>query len=214
MKNYWLLAITISFSAHSAMLLVYMPSLVQLKKIVDTARPKKEVEIMPQLIKKAKSEKKINVDDAAKFPAENTGIPPPFIKNFIDKFVVENKNIASLDKPRLTENNNKEIFISDAPNMEELKKSPSYMGYYDGIRSKLLKVAHHKYKIKQNGKVLLNFTVSRDGSLKSVEGNSENKILKELAVEVVKETFPFIAFPEGIRSSFCQFTIEIEFKYK
>jgi len=196
------------------MILVFMPPLVQLKKNVDTAKPKKEVEIIPQLIKKAKDGKKINVENTAKFPAENTGIPPPFIKNFIDKFVIENKNIASLDKPRLIENNNKEIFISDAPNIEELKKSPSYMGYYDGIRSKLLKVAHRKYQIKETGKVLLNFTVLRDGNLKSVEGTSENKVLKELALEIVKETFPFVAFPEGIRSSFCQFSIEIEFKYK
>lgn len=213
-KSYWNLAISISFLIHGIFIGSYIPPMLVKNKLQPLPAQKKEIEIIPQKIEKIVKENKTISDDIQALKEEARSIPPPYIGNVIDRLVVDNKNIAALDKPQIIERNNKEIFISEISDFEAFKKTPSYMGYYNSIRAKLYNVARHKYKIRESGEVALSFIIFRNGSLERVEGNGENKILKDLALRIVQESSPFTPFPEELKGSSCQFNIAIDFKNK
>lgn len=200
---------------HTAFVLAYVPSALS-DKISRLAKTKKEIVITVQNIEKAAKEKEfIEKNVFAQSPAQEQFTPPPYTGNIADKLMVESKNIPSFDKPQVIENHPKEIFISEIANSELIRKTPSYMNYYNSIRAKIYNIGqrkYSKYKIKDSGEVSLNFIIFRDGKLEYVEGQAGNERLKELALKIIRESSPFMPFPEELKGHSCPFSIVIDFK--
>lgn len=173
--------------------------------------------------KKQTKEVKITVKEihrketsASKLQSSKTGTvqlpPPPYIQNVVRKLMGEDKERPVIGKAQILEKNTDKIIISEKLENSKLKSNPSYMSYYKGIRSKLNAVCQNNYTGKERGEVVVSFVLSRDGRLESVKGEGNNKELISVAVDSVKEAFPFMPFPPDLPGPTCPFEVSILFK--
>lgn len=208
MKNYWSISLGISFVIHSAffaggVLPFFGNNIILNKKEI------KEVRINVQEIKK-----KILPDSilrTAKLEQPKSP-PPPYIKNIMRKLMGDDSEAASLNKPKIIEKSMNRIIITENLENAKLKRVPSYMNYYNGLRSKLESICRKNYTGESSGEVLLNFTLSRDGKLANVRGKGTSQALLDLAMKSLKEAAPFSVFPPELKEQTCPFDVSITFK--
>jgi TonB family protein len=214
MKNYWNLAFGLSILVHSLFLVELFPFFQ--KQIIPSQQKFRPIEMFSQNIEKVVEE------------AQNTesldSAPPPYIDDFISKMIAENEQQVSLQKPRIMEESLKEITLSEIPQEEykndrmdnELRKIPAYMEYYQLVRQKVRKNAYRYYDSRDEGEVFLNFAVSSNGRLKSLQLNRESKagiVLQNIALRSVRAANPFPAFPSELNEyTLLNFNISIYFK--
>ena len=207
MKNYWNIAIVISFLFHVA-IVTEGSHLFERKAIKVKKKNTKEIEIIPKKIEKireltAKEEVDLNAPK-----------PLPYVDNLLGKLI--DSDSSSLEKPNIFDNDTKEVVFSQAPDEAELKKNPAYMNYYRLIREKIRSNTYHNYNTNRKGEVLVGFLILKDGTLEDIRLNPEsigNKTLREIALESIKEAAPFPAFPEELKKySQLRFNISIYFK--
>lgn len=208
-KNYWNLAISISLIAHFAILMGLYP-IVNINLPLNKEKPIKEIKIIvKEIIKKDLPKGTGGLERGSE---SNSLPPPPYVKNIMRKLIVTDDKRLSLDKPKLFEKDINEIVIYDKLDNAALKRNPSYMTYYNTLRSKLYEISRKTYNGKTTGEVSLSFALLRDGSLEYVKGEGNSQQLIDLAVRIVKESAPFSSFPEELKGQSCHFGISILFK--
>lgn len=208
-KNYWNIAIGISLAAHLGIIALSYPAIAKNIPIIQ----KKEIKEIKITVKE------VLKTNASRGPGkgvydknENNLPPPPYIKNLMGKLLVNNEKHVSLNKAQIFEKDINGIVIYDKLDNAALKRNPSYMSYYNGLRSKLYEISRKSYNGKTIGEVSLNFILLRDGTLEYVKGEGANQQLIDLAIRIVKESMPFTPFPEDLKGQSCQFGISILFK--
>ena len=211
MRNYWGLALSLSFLFHAAVL-TGIPQRIEKafskkEKIVKSEQAK-EIKISPQRIDKISKKPLVNPTDSK---------PLPFVENIMSKLMQSN-NFSPLQKPQIFEKSVKEIVFKEIADKVDkvLKKNPAYMSYYRLIRERIRNSAYHNYKSQKKGEVLLSFLVGKDGSLKGIDlapQSVKNRNLRRIALKSIRESAPFPEFPEGLRQyTRLQFNISIYFK--
>ncbi|MFA5272319.1 MAG: hypothetical protein WC412_08320 [Candidatus Omnitrophota bacterium] len=208
-KNYWNFAITISLAVHLGVITMSYSAITKNIPISDKKEIKEIKITVKEVVKNGVSStigKGVHDNDEKKFP------PPPYIKNLIGKLLVNNDKNISLSKAQIFEKDINGIVIYDKLDNAALKRNPSYMSYYNGLRSKLYESSRKSYKGKSIGEVSLSFVLLRDGTLERVKGEGANQQLIDLAIRIVKESAPFTSFPEDLKGQSCQFGISILFK--
>ncbi len=209
MRNYWNAAFGISFAMHSFVLAAGALPIFNRYVILTDKKEVKEVKItIKEIPKKEISKTKLDNLQANEIKLP----PPPYIKNVVRKLMGEDKERPFLGKAQILEKNTQKIVISEKLENSKLKSNPSYMSYYKGLRSKLNSICHKNYTGRERGEVFVSFVLSRDGKLESVRGDGDNRELIEVAVESVKESFPFLPFPPDLEGLSYQFDISILFK--
>lgn len=211
MRNYWGLALCLSFLLHSA-ILIGVPQRIEKalskKEEVVKKDPAKEIKISPQRIDKISKKPQAN-------PAQAK--PLPYVENIMNKLMASN-NFSPLQKPQIFEKDVREIVFKEITDKVDkaLKKNPAYMGYYRLIRERIRDSAYHNYNSQKKGEVLLSFLIGKDGSLKGVDLDPQsvkNQNLRRIALKSVRESAPFPEFPEELQKyTRLQFNISIYFK--
>ncbi|MFH1854777.1 MAG: TonB family protein [Candidatus Omnitrophota bacterium] len=99
-------------------------------------------------------------------------------------------------------------------------KKASYISYYRAVREKIRQCADRSYpsnRMLGQGEVFLSFVVTSSGELlraKVIEERSvSNRVLKNLAIESIKEASPFPPFPKGMSQYQITFNIIISFEF-
>ena len=211
MRNYWGLALGLSFLVH-VVIIIGVPQHIEKafskKEKIVKLKQEKEIRISPQQIEKI----------SKKTPVKPTNSKPlPYVENIMSK-LIHNNNFSPLQKPKIFEKNVKEIVFKDIAEKADktLKKNPAYMGYYRLIRERIRNSAYHNYNNQKKGEVLLSFLVGKDGSLEEVgldPQSVKNRRLRKIALKSVQESAPFPEFPEGLQQyTRLQFNISIYFK--
>lgn len=211
MRNYWGLALSLSFLFHTA-ILTGIPqriekALSKKEKIVKSEQAK-EIKISPQRIDKISKKSLVNPTDSK---------PLPYVENIMGKLMQSN-NFSPLQKPQIFEKDVREIVFKKIAEKADkvLKKNPAYMSYYRLIRERIKNSAYHNYNSQKKGEVLLSFLIGKDGSLKEVNLDSQsvkNRALRKIALKSVRESAPFPEFPEELQQyTRLQFNISIYFK--
>lgn len=209
MRNYWNIAVGISFAMHSFVFAAGSFMAFNKNFVLSDKKEVKEIKI---------TIKEIQRKEISKTKLQNPQInelklpPPPYIKNIVRKLMGEDKERPFLGKAQILEKNTEKIVISEKLENSKLKSNPSYMSYYKGLRSKLNAICHKNYTGKEHGEVFISFVLSRDGRLESVKGDGNNPELVEVAIRSVKESFPFLPFPPDLEAASYQFDISILFK--
>jgi len=211
MRNYWGLALSLSFLFHTAVL-TGIPQRVKKafskKNKIAKAKKTKEIRISPQRIEKISKKPLVN-------PANPK--PLPYVENIMSKLMQSN-DFSPLQKPQIFEKDVKEIVFKEIPEKIDriLKKNPAYMGYYRLIRERIKNSAFRNYNSQKKGEVLLSFLIGKNGSLEEVDlgpQSVKNRDLRNIALRSVRESAPFPEFPEGLEQyTSLQFNISIYFK--
>lgn len=151
-------------------------------------------------------------------------IPPPYIniKNkmpTLKKVKPSKREAAENKKAKSVTEDIKEGFTQDEVKQKEVQSSPEYLNYYDMIREKIRKNAFKLYRSRENGRVVIDFVLKRNGSLLDVsvkiEGSSNSRYLKDIALKSVYKSLPFSSFPEGLKEhDSLPFVVSIFFRTK
>ncbi len=211
MKNYWGLALCLSFLFHTAIFTGIPQQIAKVfskkEKVVKSKKPK-EIEISPQRIEKISKKPSVNSAESK---------PLPFVENIMSKLIQSN-NFSPIQKPQIFEKDVKEIVFKKIAEKADkaLEKNPAYMGYYRLIRERIRDSAYHNYKSQKKGEVLLSFLIGNDGSLRGVDLDPQsvnNKNLRKTALKSIQESAPFPEFPQELQQyTRLQFNISIYFK--
>jgi TonB family protein len=208
MRSYWGLSLVISLAFHAAVI-AGAPSFFKDKSIPTKKQETKEIEIIPKKIEKIKE---ITAEDRLEL---NSPKPLPYIDNIVAK-LIDNKDLSPVEKPKIFESHSREVVFSEVPSEKEMEKNPAYMDYYRLIREKIRANTYHNYNTNRKGEVLVGFLVDKDGSLRNVKLDPEsisNEDLRDIALESIKESAPFPAFPPELEKySQLRFSISIYFK--
>jgi hypothetical protein len=208
-KKYWKSAIVLSLTVHFGIIAVSY-SAINKNMPINERKEIKEIKITVKEVVKNTSSGGTGKGMYGK--EEKNLIPPPYIKNLIGKLLVNNDKNISLSKAQVFEKDINGIVIYDKLDNATLKRNPSYMSYYNGLRSKLYEISRKSYNGKAIGEVSLSFVLLRDGTLEYVKGEGANQQLIDLAIRIVKESAPFVSFPDDLKGQSCQFGISILFK--
>ncbi len=212
MKNYWYLALSLSFLFHLA-IIVELPQRIKKsfskeEKIIKKDNQPKEIKIYPQRIEEISKKPILN-------PADSK--PLPYVENAMNK-LIQRDDFSHLQKPQIFEKNVREIIFRELtkPSDEILQKNPAYMKYYRLIREKIRNSTYHNYNSQKKGEVLLSFLVDKNGSLKKVDltpKSIKNSALRKIALKSIRESAPFPEFPNELQQyGRLQFNIYIYFK--
>ncbi|MFA6280941.1 MAG: hypothetical protein WCY05_00365 [Candidatus Omnitrophota bacterium] len=208
-KNYWNFAIGISLVAHLGIIALSYPAIAKSIPIIQ----KKEIKEIKIIVKDVVKNNTYKGPGKGTYDKNEKKLPPPpYVKNLIGKLMVNTDKYISLNKAQVFEKDINSIVIYDKLDNATLKRNPSYMSYYNGLRSKLYEISRKSYNGKSIGEVSLNFVLLRDGTLEYVKGEGANQQLIDLAIRIVKESVPFTPFPEELKGQSCQFGISILFK--
>jgi len=216
MKNYWYLALSLSFLFHIAIIAELPQRIKELfsekEKIVKAEQSKeikktKEIKIYPKQIKEISKKPALNPRNLK---------PLPYINNTIND-LIQSDNLSQLQKPQIFEKNIKEIVFKNAvPTDKVLQKNPAYMKYYHLIREKIKNNAYRNYKSQNKGEILLSFLIDNDGSLKRIDLTpklTKNGDLRKITLKSIRESAPFPKFPDELQQyTSLQFNIYIHFK--
>ncbi len=209
MKNYWLNSLLLSALIHVLLIFAVFFSPFPAKP-KEKIQKTKEIEIISE-----KPQKKAEV---SKREESIKNEPLPYKENIIDKLLDAGKSRPVLDKIKQTQVQSENIFLSDFSQEENFKENPAYMNYYRMVREKIRKNSYQSYKGRGQGKVYLNFSISKDGSLRAIGFGGEstkNAGLKKIALSSIKKSAPFPSFPEELKKySQLNFNISIYFKSK
>lgn len=198
MKNYWPWALWLSIFIHAAVLGGW-PRFFKDKKAPARNISQRELRIAPHAIEKIVENKSWE-----SFKAEYPKSPLPYIDNFVKKVIVDNQDLLSLDKPKIIEDNIKEIIVADIPKDKNLRKIPAYMDYYEQVRERIKNNAYYYYNNCRNqdrGKIFVDFVVLNNGRLESINLEEESQgsaTLKEITLRSIKEASPFPPFNEEL----------------
>lgn len=204
--NFLLLSILIHFSIFSSFFLI--PFAQKNNKEIKETKEIKEIEILPE-----EPEKRKKITKQHQLIEKD---PLPYQENILDKLLDIGKSKPSLEKVKPSPKQTGNLFAPNALKKENLQKSAAYMNYYRIVREKIRKTAYQSYKGRDQGKVYLNFNITKDGSLQAVrfgQKSASNIDLKTIALGSIKKSAPFPAFPKELRKfSQLQFNISIYFK--
>jgi len=213
MKNYWSLAITLSLLFHAAMFIsppAFIKSLFKEKPLPEKKKTK-EIKITPEKIDKIVKKRRLQeLDD--KEPA-----PLPYRENLMAN-LMKNNTASSLEKPRMSEKNVKEIIFSKIPKNidKDLRENPAYMTYYRLVRERVRANAFRNYNGDEKGDITVVFVILSSGKLKDVsfeDSFNSSKELEYIVLKSIKESAPFPAFPARLsRYTKLTFSIPIYFK--
>ncbi len=206
MKNYWGLCLGISLAFHIT-IITGIPSFLNNKDIAADKKATKEIEIIPKKIEKIKE-----IEDKLEI---NNPKPLPYIDNIVAK-LIDNKDISPVEKSNFFQNPQSDVVFSQIPSEKEMEKNPAYMDYYRLIREKIRANTYHNYNTNRKGEVLVGFVVNKDGTLHNIKLDPEsisNEGLRDIALESIKESAPFPAFPAELEKySQLRFSVSIYFK--
>ncbi len=206
MKNYWGLCLGISLAFHIT-IITGIPSFLNNRDITTDKKETKEIEIIPKKIEKIKE-----IEDKLEL---NNPKPLPYIDNIVAK-LIDNKDISLVEKSNFFQNPQSDVVFSQIPSEKEMEKNPAYMDYYRLIREKIRANTYHNYNTNRKGEVLVGFVVNKDGTLHNIKLDPEsisNEGLRDIALESIKESAPFPAFPAELEKySQLRFSVSIYFK--
>lgn len=209
MRNYYIPALVISILFHT-FLITGLPDKLYKTKEPDKKEEKtksREISMLPVKIKKMTKPQN-------DLPQQKK--PLPYVDDVM-RDLVKNKSISPLEKPQILAKNTKKVVFSDTLHIEKsLKKNPAYMDYYRLIREKIRSYTYRYYQNEDNGEIFLNFVVLKDGQLQNLFLGPESVaslMLKENALQSVKDAAPFPPFPEELKTyTHLKFSISIYFK--
>lgn len=151
-------------------------------------------------------------------------VPPPYINvrnkmPTLKKVKSPKKDSAKKNPSKTVQEEVKEGFTQDEVKQKKVQSTPEYLNYYDMIREKIRKNAFNLYRSRENGRVVINFILKKNGSLMNVsvkiEGSSNSRYLKEIALKSVYKSLPFSEFPEGLENhESLPFNVSIFFRTK
>lgn len=150
-------------------------------------------------------------------------IPPPYLniknKRPTLKKVAKPKNVQENKKKNTVTEDVKEGFTQDQVKQKTVQSSPEYLNYYDMIREKIRKNAFELYRSRENGRVIIDFVLDSKGSLVDIkvkiEGSSNSRYLKQVALKSVYRSLPFPDFPEALKTHrSLPFNVSIFFRTK
>jgi len=138
-----------------------------------------------------------------------------------DKIIITMRNMPSnywrvvrLEIPYLFELKTEEEKMAD-----DITKNPIYISYYKEIRQKIGDYAEKIYlksKTTEEGEVSVSFVIASNGELLDVdiidEKSSESAFLKNLALETIRTSSPFLPFPEGMNQAQGNFKAILSFE--
>lgn len=126
------------------------------------------------------------------------------------KYRPANKNISAAKRKK-----SKRVITKQKAPAKELSKNKSYLAYYELINARLRNALIYPAAFSE-GEISLSFVVGSDGRLISVEilpeDSSNNAILSETAVRIVKNASPFPPFPDGLLRMRLKFSVVICFR--
>ncbi len=210
-NDYWNFAIGVSLAAHFGVIAAYYPAISKNMAINEN----KEVKEIKITVKEVIKEKISKDEQGSKYEKGSNSLPPPpYINNVMRKLMGNDEEKPFLDKPQILEKDSNGVIIFEKLENANLRNNPSYMSYYNGLRSKLYEISRKRYKGNMIGEVSLNFSLFRDGTLEYVKGEGANRQLVDLAITIVKESAPFTPFPKDLKNHSCPFHISVLFKNK
>lgn len=202
------MAITFSLVFHGA-LIMKLPrgAFFNTKKDIVKKQAEKEVTMVS---KKIETKAKIKIDYISAVE------PSPYQENIMDT-LLQKSNLTPIGKVPVFEKNAGKIILSEIPpHNKALKKNPAYMNYYRLIREKIRSNTYRYYRSDDTGEVLLNFIVRNDGVLGELfldQESVDNRILRQITLESIKDAAPFPPFPTELNShTQLSFRIPIYFK--
>jgi len=209
-KNTWNLALCLSLAIHLA-IFAAVPNIIIRNSTIRKENKPKEIEIITKTIKRPKP-RLINKEHLMPRLKEPV---PPYLNEITNKiFTVKRKDI-SIDKPKILDNNLKNIILAKLPKERELRKNPAYMDYYRLIRERIRSRAYRYYNSDKRGEVFLTFIISNGGKLEGLylnNASSEDKDLIEISLRSIRDASPFPPFPAQLKYPRLQFNISIYFK--
>jgi hypothetical protein len=114
------------------------------------------------------------------------------------------------------------VLKSKAATAEELLADPVkgkfFSQYFKTIKARIQTVAdrHRKFVTREKGQVELDFILSRKGSVVSLQAfpnstASQNPLLISRATDIIRESEPFLRFPDEIEAGYISFNITLVF---
>jgi TonB family protein len=209
MKKLWFNSLLLSILAHFLLFYFFFfsPFLPKTKKIDQEI---KKIEIIPK-----EPEKKIKTPQQYEKKIRKKEILP-YKENIVDKLLNLGKSKPTLNKIKPIQDQAGDILLSNLVKKEGLQNSSAYMNYYRMIREKIRKKAYQRYQGQNQGKIYLNFNVTKNGDLQAINigKQSVKKLkLKKIALDSIRDSAPFPPFPKELESySQLQFNISIYFK--
>jgi TonB family protein len=102
---------------------------------------------------------------------------------------------------------------------KDTAKKATYISYYRAVREKIRQHADRNYPSSRRfgeGEVFLSFVVASSGELLKVrvidERSSNNRALRDIAINSIRESSPFPSFPSGMGQYQITFNIIISFE--
>lgn len=99
---------------------------------------------------------------------------------------------------------------------ESFKSNPVYIEYYQGVREKIRKLAYNGYNRTVVGEVFLTFIILSNGEVKDIgvneEKSSSSPYLRQIAIEAVKASAPFKAFPSELNYPQMSFNVILSYE--
>jgi TonB family protein len=209
MNKLWFNSLLLSILAHFLLLsfFLFSPFLPKTKK---TGQEIKKIEIIPE-----EPEKKIKTPQQYEKKLRKKEILP-YKENIVDKLLNLGKSKPSLNKIKPIQDQAGDILLSNLVKKEGLQNSSAYMNYYRMIREKIRKKAYQRYRGQNQGKIYLNFNVTKNGALQAINIDKQSvqkSKLKKIALDSIRDSAPFPPFPKELESySQLQFNISIYFK--
>lgn len=91
-----------------------------------------------------------------------------------------------------------------------------YAAYFQDMRNRIKVKASESYFGQEAGEIRISFIISREGYLKELrlldQESSSSPYLREIAVKIVKGSFPFASFPKELDCSQLSFNLSIIFE--
>lgn len=102
---------------------------------------------------------------------------------------------------------------------KDTAKKATYISYYKAVREKIRQYADRNYPSNRRlgeGEVFLSFVVASSGELLKVkvidERSSDNRMIRDIAINSIREASPFPSFPIGMGQYQITFNIIISFE--
>jgi hypothetical protein len=141
--------------------------------------------------------------------------PSDFQKKMDAKIKEQEATLKSLSEPRVS--TPKARARSSAEIMADPAKGKVFIGYFGEIKKKIQKTLHDRFSHRYSGKgsVTLGFVLNAQGFVEKVavlpKGTDGDERLHELAIQCLKGSSPFGAFPPGLGSDRIAFNVTIYF---
>ena len=176
------------------------------------AAPRSEVEAPPPNVKQAPAKKKIQGIPIPRLPAG----PSPFQRTMEQKLKAQQAILAGLTAPPRPEPANLRPKTSTEM-LADPEKGKVFISYFGEVKKKIQDTLLERYahRASGNGSVELMFVLDSQGRIEKAfvmpRGTEANETLQRLAMQCLRESAPFGAFPPDLGSGRIAFNVTIFF---